>query len=334
MKNNPTSKLSFEWSKLAFGSKKGVRDLKAIFIAAPRELSAERFKQLIKTYLPQGNVVLGIASEQYVLGFEGQPQFRMLDVASVQPLIDKVNASSPTHGLYTLRYAQRDLAYIFEKLPFRKVVLVNGSWKYSFHTQAPYYALAQTGTPCEMVSPFASESEARDYEAHIMPEITQLHHFAPGTYSTAEMLAQAGEAAKFSFDYSHQTGVTFGRSPAGAATKSDQYEFLGWSYNRVVPYQTYAMHHGASREANFSPPHDLNHYDTVHAEVEMIVRAQKEGLDLHGTTLFINLLPCPSCARMFTETDIQEFVYSIDHSEGYAVKMLEAAGKKVRRVVL
>jgi deoxycytidylate deaminase len=217
---------------------------------------------------------------------------------------------------------------LFEKLDFARVVLVNGSWKHTFHTQPAYYALVRSGTPYDMVSPFADEIEARAYEAEVMSEIAAAHPEPTGTFTEAQMLQKANEAALFSFDYSHQTGVALGRK------KASKYTFLGWAYNRVVPYQTYAMHHGASREANFSPPHDLNHYDTVHAEVEMIVQAQKRALDLHGTTLFINLLPCPSCARMFTETDIEEFVYSIDHSEGYAVKMLEAAGKKVRRVVL
>ena len=79
--------------------------------------------------------------------------------------------------------------------------------------------------------------------------------------------------------------------------------------------------------------HDLNHYDTVHAEVDLIVKAQKAELDLHDTTLFINLLPCPSCARMFTQTDIAEFVYVEDHSDGYGFKMLTAANKKIRRIV-
>jgi len=114
---------------------------------------------------------------------------------------------------------------------------------------------------------------------------------------------------------------------------TEQYELIATSFNRVVPYQTYAMHNGAAREKNFSPMHDLNHYDTNHAEVELIIKAQKLGIDLHGTTLFINLLPCPTCARMFVSTDIAEFVYREDHSDGYAVKMLETAGKAVRRVV-
>jgi hypothetical protein len=37
---------------------------------------------------------------------------------------------------------------------------------------------------------------------------------------------------------------------------------------------------------------------------------------------------------MFCETDIAEFVYSEDHSAGYAIALLEKAGKKVRRVIL
>jgi deoxycytidylate deaminase len=99
-----------------------------------------------------------------------------------------------------------------------------------------------------------------------------------------------------------------------------------------VPFQTYAMHHGASRERHFSPPNDLNHYDTVHAEVEMLIQAQKSHLDLNSTSLFINVLPCPPCSRMLAETMISEVVYINDHSSGYAVQILELSGKKVRRV--
>jgi len=36
---------------------------------------------------------------------------------------------------------------------------------------------------------------------------------------------------------------------------------------------------------------------------------------------------------MLSQTDIAEFVYQEDHSDGYAIKMLELAGKKVRRIV-
>jgi deoxycytidylate deaminase len=318
----------YDWGELAFASKKPIRELNATFIAAPRELSAERFKQLLKQNLPKGNIILGLAKEDYVEGFDGQPQFRMLKVTGLRPIIDKVNASAQPGKVYTLTYFQRELQYILEKIDFPRVVLVNGSWKHMFHTQAAYYTMASKHIPYDMVTPFADEAEAHAFEASVMPQIEQNHPFRPGNYDALAMMGIAAEASYYSFDYGFQTGVALGKK----SKKNDQYTLLGWAYNRVVPFQTYAMHYGASRETNFSPPNDLNHYDTVHAEVEMLIKTGKEQIDLNGTALFINLLPCPACARMFTQTDIAEFIYREDHSDGYAVKMLEQAGKTVRRI--
>ncbi|MBX6334364.1 hypothetical protein IRY61_03440 [Candidatus Saccharibacteria bacterium] len=315
--------MNFDWNDLAFASKKPLNSLKATFIAAPREMSAARFTQLVKEYLPKGNIILGLAKEDYVLGFEDQPQFRTLRRKTVQPIIEKVNSSPAKYKISTLAYNQRDLLHMISSLSIRRFVGVRGSWKYSFHTQPPYYALMKQGIPYELVSPFASEEEAKEYAARTK----LLQPPTSGMYDEREMLDIAALAAKQSYDYSFQTGVSLGRK------KGKKYELLATTFNPVLPYQTYAMHFGASREVNFSPPHDLNHYDTTHAEVELIIKAGREKINLKGTTLFINLLPCPACARMLSRTDIEEFVYTEDHSDGYAVKMLELAGRKVRRVV-
>lgn len=315
--------MNFDWNELAFASKKPLNGLKATFIGAPRALSAARFTQLVKEYLPKGNVILGLAKEPFVLGFEDQPQFRTLQHDAVQPIIEKVNSSPSKHKIATLAYAQRDLLHVINGLSIQQFIGVRGSWKYSFHTQAPYYALMQKGVPYQLVSPFADETEAQTYVQQTKlpkPPTT-------GTYDEREMLDIAAQAAKQSYDYSFQTGTSLGRKKGG------KYTLLATTCNPVIPYQTYAMHFGAAREVNFSPPHDINHYDTIHAETELVIKAQKEKIDLKGTTLFINLLPCPTCARMLSQTDIAEYVYKEDHSDGYAVKMLELAGKKVRRVV-
>lgn len=315
--------MNFDWNELAFASKKPLNNLKPIFIAAPREMSLARFKELVKTYLPKGNMLLGLAKEDHILGFEGQPQFRTLDDQSVVTIIDKVNGSASPHKIATLAYAQRDLVHVINGLEMQRFVGINGSWKYSFHTQAPYYALMQKKVSCELISPFVGESEARQFAAKIkLPELPKT-----GNFTEAEMLDLAAQAAAHSYDYSFQTGVALGRK------KTNKCSLLAVGYNKVVPYQTYAMHHGAARETHFSPPNDLNHYDATHAEVELLIKAQKEKISLKHTTLFINLLPCPTCARMLSQTDIAEFVYKEDHSDGYAVKMLELAGKKVRRIV-
>jgi len=319
------SKYIFDWADLAFGDKNVVNDLKPIFIAAPREMSTARFTQLVKVYLPKGNIVVGIAKEPYIAGFEGQSQFQTLRFETVKGIIEKVNTSSSPHKLYTLEYSQKETRYIFEKVKWQRVILVNGSWLYAFHTQKPYYTLVNRRIPFEYVSPFTNEDEARAYEQEKAPYLIQPE--VEGAFSEIEMIQVANKTAEGSYDYSFQTGAALGKKTG------KKYEVLVAAYNTVVPFQTYAMHYGASREQNYSPPNDLNHYDTVHAEVCLILKAQKAGISLKNTTLFINLMPCPVCSRMFTQTDIAEFVYQQDHSDGYAVKMLEAAGKKVRRLV-
>lgn len=315
--------MNFDWNELAFSSKKPLNDLNPIFILAPRTISPARFTQLIKTYLPQGNIVVGLAKEQYVLGLENQPQFTMLSLTDIKKTIAKINAAGLTHKVATLSYFQRDGRFVLDKLRIKKVLLINGSWHYLFHTHPEYFVLVTRQIPYQALSPFANEQEARSYElATTLPPIPQ-----KGEFTAKEMLTIANQAATHSYDNGFQTGVALGRK------KGKKYELLATTANNVVPFQTYAWHYGPSREVNFSPMHDLNHYDTVHAEVMMMLRAQKEKLDLHGTTLFINLLPCPSCARMFTQTDIAEFVYRQDHSDGYGVALLEKAGKKVTRMV-
>jgi tRNA(Arg) A34 adenosine deaminase TadA len=179
------------------------------------------------------------------------------------------------------------------------------------------------------------ETEARAYEAKTDKEITTnieatgKFRGLDAEYTEKELVELAALSARFSYDYGFQTGLCLARK----LPKSDKYTFLIRAHNKVVPFQTYAMVHGAAREKYFSPTNDLNHYDTVHAEIHLITQALKAKEDLKGTTLFINLMPCPACTRMFIETDIEEFVYSLDHSDGYALQMLEKAGKKVRRIV-
>ncbi len=321
----------FDWSDLAFSNKSKLKKLDATFIAAPRELSAERFKQLAKDYLPKGNIVLGLAKEEYIDGFEGQPQFKTVDLATVRTTIDKVADSDSKYKIYTLTYFQREAPYIVEKLKPRQTIFINGSWKYSFHTTPLYYTLTTSGLPFELISPFVSEEEAKQYVLSMTPELNRIGL----TKQQAEkgMLAVAQEAAKLSYDYNFQTGAVLGKRIKNHSIPP-VYEFLGAACNEVVPFKTYAMHYGASRETHFSPPNDLNYYDTVHAEIVLLLSNLKWGFGLKGTTLFINLMPCPACARMLSMTDIDEIVYGLDHSDGYAVKLLERAGKKVRRVVL
>ncbi|HUD05541.1 MAG TPA: deaminase [Candidatus Saccharimonadales bacterium] len=314
---------NYDWSDLAFGSKKEINGLDAIFVAAPREISVARLKQIVKEYLPKGNLLIGLAKEKYIDGFKGQAQFKTLQLGAIEKTADKINNAGFKNKIYTLSYFQRDLIFVLEKLRLKKDLFINGSWKYLFHNLPVYYTLVSKKIEYEMLSPFINDQEAKSYEKSVL----QNEQKVTGLYTAKQMFLMADEIAKRSFDYVYQTGLTVGLK------KGAKYKFVAQSFNKVVPYQTYAMHNGSAREANFSPVNDLNYYDTVHAEVGLLLRAQKQKINLKGTTLFINLLPCPNCALMLCDTDIKEFVYRTDHSEGTAAKLLEAAGKRITRVV-
>lgn len=303
----------FDWSMIT------------IFIAAPREMSARRFTEIVKHYLPKGNIVIGIAQEDAVVGFENQPQFQMLKQAVVQPIIDKVMASSSPNKVYPFVYSQNDLDSIVGKLTSdQRVLLVNGSWKYAFHNLPAYKTLTAHNVPIKFISPFVDEDEAKVYEESHTPMVTLPERGE--LLSESEMFEVADQAALQSFDYSFQTGATLGKKHNG------KYEFIASTFNRVIPYQTYALHHGNSREKNLSPPHDTNHYDTVHAEMAFLIEAARGDYGLDGATLFINLLPCPNCARTLSQSNIDGIVYYKDHSDGYAEKLLKLCGKKVKRL--
>jgi deoxycytidylate deaminase len=311
------------WSDIVFGSKKSLRDLNATFMPAPREMSIKRFTQIIKQYLPSGNIVIGCNNEDYVDGFDGQPQFKLLKVETISDVISKVNKSNSPHKITVFQYRESDILNIYEKIKFKRILLVNGSWQYSFHLRPEYNALVSKNIPFEFISPFVDENEAIAYAAKfqsVMPLRTD-------PVNELDILLFAGDFAKQSFANEQQTGVVI------AEKVGDKYRPLAAAYNKTEPYLTFAWHFGALRERHLSPPGDLNYYDTAHAEIMLLVQSQKLGLKLTNTSLFINLLPCPTCARMLCETDIDEVVYSLDHSEGYAVALLEKAGKKVRRLI-
>jgi deoxycytidylate deaminase len=324
---------TFDWSELAFSSKKRVDQLKAVYLLPPREITETRFIQIVKQYLPQANMIIGIAKESFVAGFDNQPQFKTLTLKHIQNVINKVNNSKSNHKIYILKSFQSEQKYIIEKLLFSKIIAINGSWNRSFHTLDLYYAIVNKEIKYELLSAFSSELEAKQYEISTDKNIKLINRKTNvlklnQIYSEHSMIKNMRQIAKSSYDYTFQTGCVLGRQ----INKHLKYHYLGYAFNKVVPFQTYAMLNGSQREIHFSPPNDLNHYDTVHAEIGMLLFAQKHNVSLKGTTLFVSLLPCPSCAFMISETDIESIVYLNDHTNGFAFEFLTKAGKKIRRV--
>lgn len=325
MSKNMADRIAYDWSELAFASKKPLSSLNAVMIAPPRKISGARIVQLLKEYLPKANIIFGISKEVYVEGFEGQPQFEMLDYKTAESYAQKVLSSPARNKVFTLQMQQRDLLYAIEKLSLQKVVFINGSWKFGFHTTPTYHLLTRMGIPYSLAPAFTGEEEARQYETMLAPKLPSVTNGIAVDELGAMQLALM--AAHRSYDYNFQTGAVL------AAKTRSKYTVLAAGHNAIVPYETYALLHGSERERHFSPPHDLNHYDTVHAEVDVLIKGLQQHVTITDTSLFVNLMPCPSCSRMIAHTPIKEVVYQHDHSEGYAIKLLQNSGKIVRRLV-
>ncbi len=315
-----------DWNEIAFKNKSELGKGTKIFIAAPRSISQTRIKQLFKTYLPANDLVFGIAKESYVDGLSNQPQFSMLGMQDISPVVDKVHRSKTPHQCQILEYNQRDLVHILQKVSFKKVIFLNGSWYGPFHMKPAYYTLMNAKTPYELVSPFSDETEARTYAENLI--FSKALPSQDKNVSELEIIELVAETARKSYDYAaYQTGAILARK------ESNGYSVLFSAHNKILPYETYAMHNGSLREKNFTIQNDMNHYDTLHAEMALLAQALKVQVSVKGCTLFVNLLPCPQCARMIAETEISEIVYSIDHSGGFAAQLLEDSGKTVRRIV-
>lgn len=357
----------FNWNEYAFKSKKEIKQLKPVFIVAPRQISKKRFIQLFKKYATHNNVLFGIAKEPFIKGFENQPQFKALQFSDIQEITEKIEKSPATNRLHFLYYMQSDLPHILEKLLFTQVALIHASWHKVFHTRPEFFQLIKHNITYEFLSPFVDEKEAIEYESNIKKEmLSPLEKFIYGyEFKTEDEIFEVVKlAASQSFDNSFQIGAVLVDSK-----NPDKKTLIDYAHNKIVPFETYAMLNGYQREIHMSSPNDTNHYDTNHAEVELItkligrsyqslqersirdtkipheVNRYKSNINMpsfHGyntrmsslseLTLYINVLPCPTCARMLCSTPIQTIKYKIDHSEGYAYDLLKKAGKNVVRV--
>lgn len=300
-----------------------LRHKKAILVLAPRAMSRQRIIELLKPYIRRGQVIFGIANEEYVVDFEGQLQFTTLTADTVSDIADQINRNLSPGRISLICYPQAETDELIRAIRPNFVVVVRGSYSRSFHRRETYKLLKKRGIGYELVSPFVDETEALDYLTNTLPLLPDTQ-IVSGDELT--MLDQAERMAKRSFDYSMQVGAVI-------AEKVDQsYKVVDSACNEVVPYQTYALYAGSTREDNKAGLHDAFHYDTIHAEMNLLVRSSQKNQSLAGKSLFVNLMCCPNCARVLCRTGLKEVVYSELHSGDYSRDLFEKSNIKVRRI--
>ena len=71
----------------------------------------------------------------------------------------------------------------------------------------------------------------------------------------------------------------------------------------------------------------------IHAELNCILKAQREGISIEGATLYVTHSPCEHCASLIIETGISRVVYAEEYRSLVGVENLKMAGVIVERGV-
>ena len=69
----------------------------------------------------------------------------------------------------------------------------------------------------------------------------------------------------------------------------------------------------------------------IHAELNCILKAQREGVDIRGATLYITHSPCEHCASLIIMTGIARVVYIDEYRSHQGLLNLAIAGVETKR---
>lgn len=82
----------------------------------------------------------------------------------------------------------------------------------------------------------------------------------------------------------------------------------------------------------FKPGERQDLASTIHAEQKIIAEAAKKGISLEGASLYVNIFPCPVCAKLIAFSGIKNLYFGEGGSNFDAKKVLDAAGVNITYV--
>ena len=69
----------------------------------------------------------------------------------------------------------------------------------------------------------------------------------------------------------------------------------------------------------------------IHAELNCILKAQREGISIEGATLYVTHSPCEHCASLIIMTGIKRVVYVDEYRSSQGLLNLATAGVETKR---
>lgn len=72
--------------------------------------------------------------------------------------------------------------------------------------------------------------------------------------------------------------------------------------------------------------------EVIHAELNCILKAAKEGVSVKGSTIYITLSPCALCSSMIASSGIKRVVYFEEYRDRSGLDILEKCGIEVEKI--
>jgi dCMP deaminase len=73
----------------------------------------------------------------------------------------------------------------------------------------------------------------------------------------------------------------------------------------------------------------LTKIETIHAELNCLIKAAKEGVSVHGATVYVTMSPCRHCAALMIQSGIKRVVYSEQYRDASGIEYLINNGVEV-----
>lgn len=72
--------------------------------------------------------------------------------------------------------------------------------------------------------------------------------------------------------------------------------------------------------------------EVIHAELNCVLKAAREGISLTDSICYVTLAPCVSCAAMLFQAGIVELIYEEDYRDTRGIEELQKYGVKVKKI--
>lgn len=132
------------------------------------------------------------------------------------------------------------------------------------------------------------------------------------------VIGEVKKEAEKSSDWWHHVGA--------AIVKDGKVVLISHNKHIPSPHSPYVL--GDPRN-NFHKGVGIEYSTSLHAEAGVIAEAAKKGISLEGAFIYVNVFPCPPCAKLVAYSGIKKLFYSGGYSILDQEKILKEQGVEI-----